>query len=647
VGPGQRYAYRVTGPYDPKQGHRCNPAKLLLDPYGKAVHGELRWHQALFGYQHGDPDQRNDTDSAPFMPRNVVINPYFDWTGERQPRTPYHQTVIYEAHVRGLTMRHPQVPPELRGTYSGLASPPVIEHLTRLGITAIELMPVHQSVPEHDLAGRGLTNYWGYNTIGFFAPQNSYSSSPEPHGQAAEFKSMVKALHEAGIEVILDVVYNHTAESGALGPTLSFRGIDNAAYYRLADSDPSVYLDYTGCGNSLNVRHPHALQLIMDSLRYWILDMHVDGFRFDLASVLARQFYEVNRLAAFFDIIHQDPVLAEVKLIAEPWDIGPGGYQVGNFPVGWAEWNGKYRDTMRDYWRGAPLGVAGLAYRLTGSSDLYADDGRSPSASVNFVTAHDGFTLADLVSYQQKRNQANGEDNRDGSDDNRSWNCGVEGEPADAAVVQLRRRQQRNFLASLLISQGCPMILSGDELGRSQRGNNNAYCQDNETSWLDWARADLEMLAFTRRLIDLRARHPGLRRRHFFTGKVVGWRGRKDVRWLRRDGQEMTDPDWGNHGRQSLAMILDGGLIPDRTGTGERIVDDTLAVLLHSSGDACEWDLPPGTWEVIVDTAHPAEGSGARTVRPPDRLHVEGRSLVVLRLAEAPPPSEPETGTGH
>ncbi len=489
VGPGQRYAYRVWGPYEPKQGHRCNPAKLLLDPYGKAVDGGVRWDPALFSYQLGNPAQRNDADSAPFMPRNVVINPYFDWTGDRQPRTPYHQTVIYEAHVRGLTMRHPEVPPELRGTYSGLASPPVIDHLTTLGITAIELMPVHQSVPEHELAARGLTNYWGYNTIGFLAPHNTYSSSAEPHGQVAEFKSMVKALHQAGIEVILDVVYNHTAESGAFGPTLSFRGIDNAAYYRLDDGDPSVYLDYTGCGNSLNVRHPHALQLIMDSLRYWILEMHVDGFRFDLAAALARELHEVDRLSAFFELVQQDPVVSQVKLIAEPWDVGAGGYQVGKFPPLWTEWNGKYRDTVRDFWRGQPATIGEFASRLSGSSDLYETSARRPVASINFVTCHDGFTMADLVSYNTKHNEANGDGNTDGTNDNRSWNCGTEGPADDPAITELRGRQVRNFLVTLFCSQGVPMLLAGDELGRTQRGNNNAYCQDNEISWVDWEAA--------------------------------------------------------------------------------------------------------------------------------------------------------------
>ena len=521
VGPGQLYAYRVHGPYEPQRGHRCNPAKLLLDPYGKAIDGSLRWNPAVFGYELGRPDTMSRADSAPFMPRNVVINPYFDWAGDRQPRTPYHQTVIYEAHVRGLTMRHPQVPPELRGSYSGLASPAIVDHLSKLGVTAIELMPVHQSVPEQQLDQRGLTNYWGYNTIGFFAPQNTYSASTEPHGQVAEFKSMVKALHQAGIEVILDVVYNHTAESGALGPTLSFRGIDNAAYYRLSDSHPSVYLDYTGCGNSLNVRHPHALQLIMDSLRYWVLEMHVDGFRFDLAAALARELHEVDRLSSFFELVQQDPVVSQVKLIAEPWDVGDGGYQVGKFPPLWSEWNGKYRDTVRDFWRGQPATLPDFASRLTGSSDLYETSARRPVASVNFVTCHDGFTLADLVSYNDKHNEGNGDNNADGTSDNRSWNCGTEGPTDDPRITALRARQVRNFLLTLFCSQGVPMLLAGDELGRTQHGNNNAYCQDNEISWVDWESAarHADLLDFTCALITLRREHPVFRRRRFFSGE--------------------------------------------------------------------------------------------------------------------------------
>jgi glycogen operon protein len=640
VGPGQRYAYRVFGPYEPKQGHRCNPAKLLLDPYGKAVDGSVRWDPALFGYQFGNPAQRNDADSAPFMPRNVVINPYFDWTGDRQPRTPYHQTVIYEAHVRGLTMRHPQVPPELRGTYSGLASPPVIDHLTKLGITAIELMPVHQSVPEHELAERRLTNYWGYNTIGFLAPHNAYSSSVEPHGHVAEFKSMVKVLHEAGIEVILDVVYNHTAESGALGPTLSFRGIDNAAYYRLDDNDPSVYLDYTGCGNSLNVRHPHALQLIMDSLRYWILDMHVDGFRFDLAAALARELHEVDRLSAFFEMVQQDPVVSQVKLIAEPWDVGAGGYQVGKFPPLWTEWNGKYRDTVRDFWRGQPATTGAFASRLSGSSDLYETSARRPVASVNFVTCHDGFTMADLVSYNSKHNEANGDGNSDGTDDNRSWNCGTEGPTDDQAITALRDRQVRNFLVTLFCSQGVPMMLAGDELGRTQLGNNNAYCQDNEISWVDWESAGqhADLLEFTCELIALRREHPVFRRRRFFSGELAGASGteRRDISWLTPAGTEMTVDDWRSGFARSLAVLLNGDAITEPGSRGEAITDQSFLLLFNAGDEPVTFTLPRGDiasgWQVVADTAEPAghiplAGNGPLVTA----RDVTARSVVILR----------------
>src|SRR5438034_6237822 len=539
VGPGQRYGYRVHGPYEPAGGHRCNPAKLLLDPYGKAVDGQVRWHEALFGYRFGDPARINTADSAPYMPTNVVINPFFDWGDDRPPRTPYHGTVIYEAHVRGLTLRHPDIPPDQRGTYAGLAHPAVIEHLTRLGVTAVELMPVHQFVPEHELVDRGLTNYWGYNTIAFLAPHNGYAAASTPGGQIGEFKAMVKALHDAGIEVILDVVYNHTAEGDHRGPTLSFRGIDNAAYYRLADEDKRFYLDYTGCGNSFNVRYPHALQLIMDSLRYWVLEAHVDGFRFDLAAALARELHDVDRLSAFFDLVQQDPVVSQVKLIAEPWDVGEGGYQVGNFPALWSEWNGKYRDTTRDFWRGAPGTLAEFAYRFTGSSDLYADDGRHPVASINFVTCHDGFTLLDLVSYDRKHNKANGEGGVDGTDDNRSWNCGTEGPTEDPAVLELRSRQRRNFLATLFCSQGVPMLLAGDELGRTQGGNNNAYCQDNEVSWVDWSLADshTNLLEFARELAAFRREHPVFRRRRFFRGRDGG-DGLADIAWLTPPGRE-------------------------------------------------------------------------------------------------------------
>ncbi|HEY2505236.1 MAG TPA: glycogen debranching protein GlgX [Streptosporangiaceae bacterium] len=651
VGPGQRYAYRVSGPYEPRQGHRCNPAKLLLDPYGKAVDGSLRWDQSLYDYRADDIRRRNDADSAPYMPRNVVINPYFDWAGDRQPRTPYHQTVIYEGHVRGLTMRHPQVPADLRGTYSGLGAPAVIDHLTRLGITAIELMPVHQFVPEQPLAARGLTNYWGYNTIGFFAQHNGYSSSAEPHGQVAEFKSMVKALHEAGIEVILDVVYNHTAEGGALGPTLSFRGIDNAAYYRLDDSNPSIYLDYTGCGNSLNARHPHSLQLIMDSLRYWVLEMHVDGFRFDLAAALARELHEVDRLSAFFELVQQDPVVSQVKLIAEPWDVGAGGYQVGKFPPLWSEWNGKYRDTVRDFWRGQPGALPDFASRLSGSSDLYETSARRPVASVNFVTCHDGFTLADLVSYNGKHNEANGDNNADGTDDNRSWNCGAEGPTDDPAILALRAQQVRNFLITLFCSQGVPMLLAGDELGRTQQGNNNAYCQDNEMSWVDWDGAEKhgDLLDFTCQLIALRREHPVFRRRRFFSGQPANpstGSGLPDINWLTPAGAQMTVADWSGGEHRSLAVILNGAAITEPGPRGEVITDQSFLLLFNASDQPVTFTLPAHEpadgWELMADaTGSPADiadhgngGADARgPLRPGSTCEVAARAALVLQAA--------------
>jgi glycogen operon protein len=622
VAPGQRYGYRVHGPYDPARGHRCNPAKLLLDPYGKAINGEVRWNEAVFSYRFSDPAAMNTVDSAPYMPANVVINPFFDWGDDRAPRTPYHETVIYEAHVRGLTLRHPDVPADQRGTYAGLAHPAVIEHLARLGVTAVELMPVHQFVPEHNLQARGLTNYWGYNTIGFLAPHKGYSSSQQRGGQVGEFKAMVKALHAAGIEVILDVVYNHTAESDHRGPTLSFRGIDNAAYYRLRDDDPRYYVDYTGCGNSLNVRHPHALQLILDSLRYWILDMHVDGFRFDLASALARELHDVDRLSAFFDLVQQDPVVSQVKLIAEPWDVGEGGYQVGNFPPLWSEWNGKYRDTVRDFWRGQPYTLAEFASRLTGSSDLYETSGRRPVASINFVTCHDGFTLTDLVSYNRKHNDANGEDGADGSNDNRSWNCGAEGPTSDPAVRELRVRQRLNFLATLLCSQGVPMLLAGDELGRTQRGNNNAYCQDNETSWVDWAMAgdETSLLEFARGVAELRRNHPVFRRRRFFTGPADGAAGRPgDIAWFTPSGREMTDADWKTGYAKAMGVFLNGDAITEPDPRGERVRDETFLLLFTADSQPARFTLPAEdfgpSWEVVLDTgaAGPADGGPAAT----------------------------------
>ncbi len=631
--PGQRYGLRVHGPYKPEHGHRCNPDKLLLDPYGKAVEGSVRWNESLFSYYFADPGRLNSTDSAPYMPKNVVINPFFDWGDDRPPRTPYHETVIYEAHVRGLTMRHPGVPEEQRGTYAGLAHPAVLDHLRSIGVTAVELMPVHQFVPEHAMVARGLTNYWGYNTIAYLAPHNAYSSAGQRGEQVQEFKAMVRALHEAGIEVILDVVYNHTAEGDHMGPTLSFRGIDNVAYYRLRDEDRRYYLDYTGCGNSLNVRSPHALQLIMDSLRYWVQEMHVDGFRFDLAAALARELHDVDRLSAFFDLIQQDPVISQVKLIAEPWDVGPGGYQVGNFPPLWTEWNGKYRDAVRDFWRGSARTMPEFASRLSGSSDLYATSGRRPVASINFVTCHDGFTLTDLVSYNRKHNEANGEDNRDGTDDNRSWNCGVEGPTDDPQIVRLRRRQRRNFLATLFVSQGVPMMAAGDEFGRTQHGNNNAYCQDNEISWVDWSLAETEsdLLEFVRRLAELRRGHPVFRRRRFFRGRVRG--GVRDIVWLTPAGEEMTDADWDTGYAKSLAVFLNGDAISEPGPRGERIRDDSFLLLINAHHESLTFTLPAADfgdgWRSVLDTAE-ADGADDKVRCAGASVPVAPRSLQVL-----------------
>ena len=639
VGPGQRYGYRVHGPHDPARGLRCNPSKLLVDPYAKAIEGAVEWNEAVFGYTFGTPEQRNDADSAPYVPKCVVVSPFFDWGNEKRPGVPYHETVIYETHVRGLTVRHPQVPERLRGTYAGMAHPAVLDHLRKLGVTAVELMPVHEFLHDHALQARGLRNYWGYNTIGFFAPHSGYAATGTRGEQVQEFKAMVKALHEAGIEVILDVVYNHTAEGNHLGPTLSLRGIDNLAYYRLVEEEPAYYVDYTGCGNSLNARDPHSLQLIMDSLRYWVLDMHVDGFRFDLASALAREFHDVDRLSTFFDIVQQDPVISQVKLIAEPWDVGPGGYQVGNFPPLWTEWNGKYRDTVRDFWRGYPV-LPELASRLSGSSDLYQADGRRPVASINFVTCHDGFTLADLVSYDRKHNEANGEDNRDGTDDNRSWNHGVEGPTDDEAITTLRRRQMRNILTTLMLSQGVPMLSHGDEIGRTQHGNNNAYCQDNEIAWVDWdlGTEQEELLEFVRTLSRLRREHPVFRRRRFFQGRPSAPGQLRDVAWLRPDGGLMEDADWGRGGR-ALGVFLNGDAITEPDRLGRRVRDDSFLLLLNAEISDVRFTLPSrdygAAWETVVDTAEPDVRA-----RPPlpagGGVTVVDRAFLVLRRVAEP-----------
>ncbi|MFI6927416.1 glycogen debranching protein GlgX [Nonomuraea spiralis] len=643
IQPGQRYGYRVHGPYEPSQGRRCDRSKLLLDPYAKALDGELTWNEALFPYYFTDPSVRNREDSAPYMPKNVVINPFFEWGNDRPPRIPYHETVIYEAHVRGLTMRHPGVPQDLRGTYAGVGHPAIIEHLLSIGVTAVELMPVHHYVPEHFLVARGLTNYWGYNTMAYLAPHGRYSGSGTRGQQVLEFKAMVRALHEAGIEVILDVVYNHTAEGDHMGPTLGFRGIDNVNYYRLHDGDRRYYLDYTGCGNSLNVRSPHALQLIMDSLRYWVLDMHVDGFRFDLASALARELHDVDRLSAFFDLIQQDPVISQVKLIAEPWDVGPGGYQVGNFPPLWTEWNGKYRDTVRDFWRGTHSALPEFASRLTGSADLYESSGRRPVASINFVTCHDGFTLTDLVSYDHKHNEANAEDNRDGTNDNRSWNCGAEGPVEDPDIVALRRRQRRNFLTTLFLSQGVPMLSHGDEIGRTQRGNNNAYCQDNELAWIDWSmlHAESDLLAFVRTLSKLRREHPVFQRRRFFHGRHSE-NGTRDLVWLTPGGKEMTAGDWHTGYAKSLMVYLNGEAITEPGPRGERIVDDSFLLLVNAHHENLSFTLPGpefgAEWLPVLDTAHDVveEAFGDERWRPGDLVAVTSRSFQVLRLPREP-----------
>ena len=631
---GQRYGYRITGPYDPAQGQRANPNKLLLDPYAKATCGEIDWDQSLFSYDFTDPDARNDDDSAAHMMYGVVVNPHFDWAGDQSPRIPYNRTVIYETHVKGLTQLHPDIPEVQRGTYSALGHPAVIEHLTRIGVTSLELMPVHQFVNDSTLQEKGLSNYWGYNTIGFFAPHSGYSSSGDRGEQVDEFKSMVRSLHQAGIEVILDVVYNHTAEGNHLGPTISFRGIDNAGYYRLVEDDLQFYMDYTGTGNTFNVRHPHSLQLIMDSLRYWVTEMHVDGFRFDLAATLAREFFDVDKLSTFFELVQQDPIVSQVKLIAEPWDVGPGGYQVGNFPPQWTEWNGKYRDTVRDFWRGEPATLGEFAERLGGSADLYEGEGRRPVASINFVTAHDGFTLLDLVSYNEKHNDANGEDGNDGESNNRSWNSGAEGPTDDPAVNELRRRQQRNFLATLLLSQGVPMIAHGDELGRSQSGNNNTYAQDSELSWVHWDDADQDLIEFTAGLARLRAKHPTFRRVRFFNGRPVT-RGAgeplPDIEWLNTEAAQMTDEDWDTDFVKAAGVFLNGQGIRGRDPRGQRITDDNALLYFNASENDVDFQLPSeeygSHWEIVVDTA---EGESDEHVPAGSPLHVKARSMIVL-----------------
>jgi len=636
VQPGQRYGYRVHGPYDPEAGHRCDPSKLLLDPYAKAIDGQTDGDPSLYSYTFGEPEKRNTDDSAGHTMTSVVVNPYFDWGHDRPPQREYHESVIYEAHVRGLTKLHPAVPEEIRGTYSAMAHPAIIEHLVELGVTAVELMPVHQFVHDHSLADKGLTNYWGYNTIGFFAPHNGYAAYGTTGQQVQEFKTMVKALHAADIEVILDVVYNHTAEGNHMGPTLSFRGIDNASYYRLVDDDRAHYFDTTGTGNSLLMRSPHVLQLIMDSLRYWVRDMHVDGFRFDLAATLARQFHEVDRLSAFFDIVQQDPIISQVKLIAEPWDLGDGGYQVGGFPPLWSEWNGRYRDTVRDFWRGEPSTLAEFASRLSGSSDLYEHSGRRPIASVNFITAHDGFTLRDLVSYNEKHNEANGEDNNDGESFNRSWNAGVEGPTDDPEIIAIRARQSRNFLATLLLSQGVPMLAHGDELGRTQQGNNNVYCQDNELSWVDW---DLDetreaLLEYTRTVVALRRDHPVFRRRRFFAGAPErgGESDLRDIAWLDPSGSHMSDEQWQEAFARSVAVFLNGDAIAEPDLRGEDVVDDSFLVLFNGAPESVTFTLPTedyGTqWTVVLDTDSQFEAGEVKDARA--ELGLAPRSLVVL-----------------
>ena len=638
IAPGHQYGYRVYGPYDPANGHRCDPSKLLLDPYAKAISGTVKNDPSLFSYDFADPTQRNEEDSADSTMRSVVVSPFFDWGRDRPPAHPYNETIIYEAHVKGFTKLHPDIPKELQGTYLGLAHPAAIKHLTDLGVTAIELMPVHQFVNDTSLQDKGLSNYWGYNTIGFFAPHNGYATYGQDGHQVNEFKTMVKNLHEAGIEVILDVVYNHTAEGNHMGPTLSFRGIDNASYYRLVDGDQAHYFDTTGTGNSLLMRSHAVLQLIMDSLRYWVTEMHVDGFRFDLASTLARQFHEVDKLSTFFELIAQDPVLSGVKLIAEPWDVGDGGYNVGEFPALWSEWNGKYRDTMRDFWRGEPSTLGEFAARISGSADLYQHSGRAPMASINFITAHDGFTLNDLVSYNNKHNEANGEGNADGESNNRSWNCGEEGPTEDPEVLSLRSRQIKNFLTTMLFSQGVPMICHGDEMGRTQAGNNNVYCQDNELSWVNWNlnATQQDLLHFTRKVIKLRKDHPVLRRRRFFYGDAAhgGESKLQEIGWLRPSGEHMRDEDWTAWYARSLMVYVNGHAISEPDRRGEKIVDNSFLLLVNASEEDIEFTIPTEptgsskAWKVVIDT-QPTKGL-PRKLKPKAKVEVESHSLCLL-----------------
>jgi isoamylase len=637
IEPGQRYGFRVHGPWKPENGQRCNPAKLLLDPYAKAIEGLVQWDEAVYPYKFDEPDELNEKDSAPFVPKSVVIDQSFDWEDDRHPETPWHKTIIYEAHVKGFTKTHPEIPSELKGTYAGLAHSVSTEYLKNLGITAVELMPVHQFIHYTHLVEKGLRNYWGYSTIGYFAPHNEYSSSGQIGHQVKEFKEMVKAMHKAGIEVILDVVYNHTSEGNHLGPMLCFKGIDNAAYYRLTPDDLRYYMDYTGTGNSLNMMHPHVLQLIMDSLRYWVFEMHVDGFRFDLAATLARELHDVDRLSAFFDIIQQDPVISQVKLIAEPWDLGEGGYQVGNFPPLWSEWNGKYRNTVRDYWKGADRTLSDFAYRITGSSDLYGSTGRRPYASINFVTAHDGFTLHDLVSYNEKHNEANGEDNRDGTDDNRSWNCGIEGPTEEPEINKLRNCQKRNFLSTLFLSQGVPMLLGGDEIGRTQNGNNNAYCQDNEVSWFDWNNVDASLLEFTRLLIHFYKKHPVFSRRRWFQGRPIFGTGVTDIGWFIPDGVEMSDEHWEESFAKSFAVFLNGESLISPDSRGERMVDDSFYLIFNAHHEPLTFKLPVQEygrqWVKVLDTNESFVGEGEKIYEAGAEIEVEARSTEVYRRA--------------